>query len=142
MGQMMKYSYFLKENELIYYDESGQDKDKLPVPVYTYMRPYMGHQFILHILLSLGKFYTELDIKTHRTLHNALCYAKIIGTYDEEESLKYYSRSLLWRFIEEKLVHLPNSFREIDIFIINVAQLFDDSIINYSTPITDMPPVL
>ena len=46
MEKMMK--YFL--NELLYYDDSVQDNDNLPVPLYTYIRPDMGHQFILNIL--------------------------------------------------------------------------------------------
>ena len=34
----------------------------LPIPVYSYIRPNMGTQFLLHILLSLGHFSTELDL--------------------------------------------------------------------------------
>ena len=44
------FSYFEK-NELLYYDESGQDNDNLPVAVYAYIIPDMGHQFILYIIL-------------------------------------------------------------------------------------------
>ena len=48
----------------------------------------MGHQFILHIILSLGIFEIELDLNIHITLNYALRYAKLIGTYDDKESLK------------------------------------------------------
>ena len=44
------FSYFEK-NELLYYDESGPDNDNLPVTVYAYIIPDMGHQFILYIIL-------------------------------------------------------------------------------------------
>ena len=90
----------------------------------------------------MGRFDTDVDMTMQRTLCDALCYAKLIGTDNVKESLKQYSRSLLRRFIEEQLVHLPNLFREIDSFIINSAQLFDDVIINDGIPITYMPPVL
>ena len=56
--------------------------------------------------------------------------------------MKQYSISLLRRFIEEHFVHFPNLFREIDSFIINAAQIFDDIIINDSKPIIDIPTVL
>ena len=104
----MKYFSFSTKNELIYYDESGQDNDNLPVPMYTYIIPYMGHQFILNIIFSLVRFETEVDLTMYRILHDAPRYVKLIGTNDDEESLKHYSRSLLRSFIEEKLVHLPN----------------------------------
>ena len=78
----------------------------------------------------------------HRTLRNSLCYAKLIGIDDDEDSLKQYSRLILWGFIEEQLVHLQKHFREIDSFIINYVQIFDDVIIKDSIPITDMPPLL
>ena len=133
---------FFAENELLCYYESGQDNDNLPVPVYTHIRPYVGHQFIIHTLLSLGVFYTEVDMTMHITLFYALSYTKIIGTNDDKHSLKQYSRYLLWSFIEEQLVSLQNLFREINSFIINAAHIFHDVIINNSIPITYTPPVL
>ena len=78
----------MQKNELLYYDECVEEDDNLPVPVHTYIRPYMGHQFILHIILSLGIFGIEVDLTIHRTLKDALRYAKLIGTDDEKESLK------------------------------------------------------
>ena len=42
----------------------------------------MGHQCILNILLSLGIFDAEVDMKIHITLRNAIIYAKIVGKYD------------------------------------------------------------
>ena len=90
----------------------------------------------------MGRFDTYVDITMQRTLYDALCYDKRIGTDNNKESLKQYSRSLLWRFIEEQLVHLPNPFREIYSFIINYVEIFDDVIIKDSIPIIDMPPLL
>ena len=90
----------------------------------------------------MGRFDTDVDMTMQITLYDALCYAKLVETDNVKESLKQYSRSLLWRFIEEQLVHFPNPFREIDSFIINYVQIFDDVIIKDSIPITDMPPLL
>ena len=38
-------------NHFVYNDEAEL---YLPIPVYPYIRPDMGTQFILHVLLSLG----------------------------------------------------------------------------------------
>ena len=43
-----------------------------------------------------------------KTLFNDLHYDKLIGTDDDKESLKQYSKSLPWNFIEYQLVHFPN----------------------------------
>ena len=134
----MKSLIFIK-NELVYFDESGQEDDNLPVPVYTHIRPDMGHQFILHFLFLLGKFETEVYLTMNRTPGDTLCYTKLIVLDDDKESLKQYSTSLLRIFIEEKLMHFPNLFRDIYSFIINDAHIFDYLIINDSITITDMP---
>ena len=93
--------------ELLYYDESRQEDYNLPVPVYAYIRPDMGHKFILYILLSLCRFETEVYLKIQRTLCDDLNYHKLISTDDECESFKQYSTSLLWCFIKEQLVNFP-----------------------------------
>ena len=58
----------------MYYDENGQDNDNLPVTVYTYIITYKGYQFILHIIILLGRFETEVDLTLHITLCDALRY--------------------------------------------------------------------
>ena len=50
------------ENNLVYNDDH---EDHLPIPVFSYIRPTMGTQFILHLLLSLGHFSTEIDLLVH-----------------------------------------------------------------------------
>ena len=114
---------------------------KLPIPVYSYIRPSMPHQFILHILLSLGRFQTEIDLNQHTSLRNAFRYAKLIGLNNDEESLRQYSDKLFVRFVEEQLIFSPNSRQIIDTWIYASGELFDDVIIEGTIPITEMPAV-
>ena len=46
------------ENENLYSQFIYNDdiEENLPVPVYSYIRPTMGTHFILHIMLSLGRY--------------------------------------------------------------------------------------
>ena len=74
---------FMKNN-LLYDDEYRH----IPIPVFSYVKPTMGPRFILHILLSLGQFDTELDLILHPTLCDSLRYARLIGPLDDDESLK------------------------------------------------------
>ena len=114
----------------------------LPIPVFSFIKPTMGHRFILHILLSMGHYETELDLLLHRNLKNALRYAKLIGPSDNKSDLEYYSNQLQKKFIEEQLVYFPNSSKMISNWIIIAGELFDSVIINDEIPITEMPPVL
>ena len=38
----------------------------LPIPVYSYVKPTMGPRFLLHIMLSMGEFETEIDLILHK----------------------------------------------------------------------------
>ena len=98
----------------------------------------MGHQFILHIMLSLEKFETELDLTLHRTLRYALCSVKLIGDKIYPTSLQEYWDQLLKNFIEEHLVFFSIPYRVLDAYITNVAHLSDDVIVRN----VDFPPVL
>ena len=112
----------------------------IPIPVFSYVKPTMGPRFILHILLSLGEFDTEMDLILHRTLRESLRYAKLIGPLDDDASLKEYSNQILRKYIEEQLQYFPNSSNVLDTWIVTAADLFDSVIIRNEMPITDMPP--
>ena len=119
----------------------NDDEDHLPVPVFSYIKPTMGVQFLLHILLSMGRFATEIDLTLQGSLRESLRYAKLIGPSDNPENLEEYSNQLLDRFINEQLKYFPNSQRVVDSWIITAGELFDSVIIDDEIPISDMPPV-
>ncbi len=81
---------FIKQNMI--YDDSLKH---LPIPVYSYVKPTMGPRFLLHIMLSLGEFETEVDLVVNTSMRESLRYAKLIGPLDDIESLKEYSNLLL-----------------------------------------------
>ena len=118
-----------------------EEKLKFPIPVYSYIRPSTQHQFILHLLLSLGRYETEIDLVRHASLRDAFRYAKLIGNNNDEESLLKHSDNIFVRFIEEQLVYFPNSRQIIDTWIQSTGELLDEVIINDNIPITEMPSV-
>ena len=48
----------------------------------------MNTSFLLHIMLSLGCFDTEVDITLHSSLHECLKYCGDIGPNEDEQALK------------------------------------------------------
>ena len=105
------------------------------------MKPTLGVQFILHILLSMGHFATEIDLTLHPTIRESLRYAKLIGPNDDEASLQQYANDLIRRFIEEQLVYFANARRVIDSWIVVVKELLYSVIIHDFIPINNLPSV-
>ena len=134
--------FIFAQVSLIAPKENDSSNNNLPVPIYTFTKPSMGHQFILHILLSMGRFETEVDLTLHESLRASLRYAKLIGPENDEESLKQYSKDLLQKYVVEQCVQFPNSMRQLATFIVDAGNLFDDIIIRDFLPITDLPSVL
>ena len=46
-------------------------EEDLPVPVYSFIKPAMNTQFILHLLLSMGHYETEYDLILHPILRES-----------------------------------------------------------------------
>ena len=64
---------FIKDHML--YDD---DQRHIPVPVFSYIKPTMGPRFLLHIMLSMGEFETELGFILHPTIRDSLRYVYVM----------------------------------------------------------------
>ena len=120
---------------------ADDDKNHLPIPIFSYITPTMTTSILLHIMLSMGQFETEVDILIHENLRECLRYCKLIGENNNEESLKLYADNLTKRYIIEQVQYFPNSKRVIDHWIITANNLFHAIIVSDEVHITEMPPV-
>ena len=126
----------------VYYNLIHEDTmEHLPIPCYSFTTPLMSTSFMLHIMLSMGRFETEIDLLTHSNIKECLRKCKLIGPNEDSESLKNYANNMLRRFIEEQMQYFPNSQRVIDLWIITTFNLFRKIIIEDSLPISEMPPI-
>ena len=113
----------------------------LPTPVFSYTRPSNGAQFILHLMLSMGEFDTEIDLSLHSSLRESLRYCKLIGPSDDPDDLTSYSNNLMVRYFEEQVVTFPNSKHVLQSWIVQAAELFDSVIIDNELTTADLPAV-
>lgn len=127
------------EKHLLYDDSKDEH---LPIPVFDFIKPTMGSEFLHHVLLSLGRFDTELDLVMHPSIKECMKYARLIGISDDPDVLEEYSKKLLKLFIQKQLCYYPNGQGVIDSWIIHCAELFDSVIIRGDIPVSDMPSVL
>eukprot|EP00957_Ditylum_brightwellii_P200748 15303310-Ditylum_brightwellii.AAC.2 len=122
------------------FDEDEATKH-LPVPVNFYTKPTLPVPFLIHILLSMGRFSTELDLFMHTSLGESLHYTQLIGPSDEEFDLQGYSNGLLKCFIEEQMIYCPNSLGVVCDMIFAVGEVFDNVIVHNNIPVSDLPPI-
>lgn len=123
---------------LVYDDE---EEDHLPIPIFSHVKPTTGIPFIMHILLSLGRFETEIDLTMHESVRKCFQHSKLIGIHEDEASLTKYANDLTRLYIEEQLCYYPNPKYIIDAWIITVHQLFRQIIVHDEIPVTEIPPV-
>ena len=64
------------ESNLMEHDDK---EDHLPIPVFSYSIPTMNTSFLLHVLLSMGEFETEIDLMQHQSIRECFQYSKLIG---------------------------------------------------------------
>ena len=126
-------------NQNILLDESSEEN--IPIPVFSYVIPTFGTQFISHILSSLRRYVTEIDLLHQVLLKESFRYAKRIGQNNDEDSLQIYSNDVFVRFIEEQLIYFPYSKSLIDDWITTAGELFYDVIIKNTINITEIPSV-
>ena len=88
--------------------QSHPDGYHLPYPVFSYTKPTMGVQFLLHILLSLGHFDTDINLTTHASIRKCFRYAKLIGVSDDTETLKEDICKLLLRYAKQQVIYFLN----------------------------------
>lgn len=115
---------------------------ELPVPVFSKISPEQSSAFMLHLMIMLGEFETELEFRQHTNLKESLAAAKLIPdkNLDNKESLEQYSNDLLRRIICEVFSVQPITLRKMDIYIVRCKRLLDAVLLDNEIPITDMPP--
>ena len=120
-------------------DDGGKD---LPIPVFSKVSPEQSSAFLLHLMIMLGEFETELDFRQHNSLKESLAAAKLIPDQglDDEETLQQYCKELLNRIIREVFSVQPITLRKMDIYIVRCKRLLDAVLLDNEIPITDMPP--
>ena len=73
----------------------ANEKEYLHIPIFSYIIPTMGISYILHVMLSMGRFETEIDLTLHKSIYEYLRYCYLIGIENNEESLNGYVNILI-----------------------------------------------
>ncbi|KAL7539846.1 hypothetical protein ACHAXR_009663, partial [Thalassiosira sp. AJA248-18] len=102
---------------------SSSDVEDLPIPVFSSVTPKKPVDFLLHVMLMVGEFETELDLRMQGSMRESLSKAGLIGTQTDTESLMKYCNDLVRLVVTEVLAVQPVTLRRLDDYIIKAREL-------------------
>ena len=118
----------------------------LPIPVFSNVKPLNAPRFIIHILLSMGRFQTECDLWGEPSLQLAFVKARLIPIEaiesENSRALDEAIDELLFRWITEQLRYYPIGSKKIDEYIVAAEQIFVAAIRDNCIPVCELPPYL
>ena len=95
------------DKALFVFDDKGVS---LPIPVFSSITPNHGVPFLLHIMLMLGEYDTELDLRFQSTIRESLSAVGLIGNSTDAEDLKGYSIQLVKRTCGNTRLHCLGTY--------------------------------
>lgn len=117
------------------------ESDKRPaVPVYSSVSPKNATKFLIHILLSMGRYETELDLYTVPHMRESFYKAGLIESRDAE-GLARDVKALTKRYITEQLMWLPITNRSFCKFLKLSVDVLQNFFI-HKTLHYDQPPLI
>lgn len=122
--------------------DENQIPKRLPVPVFSNVRPKNATKFIIHLLLSMGHFDTETDLWSRPSLAAAFAEAKIIPLTHELPFREEDCDRLLSLWIETQLRFYPVSSRIMDDWVCSADKIIRAVLLEGDIPISEVPPCL
>ena len=76
-----------------------EDPRDTPVVYFTIVKPKLANRFLVHILLSMGKFTSELELTLSGSIKNAFIAAKLLDPAHPQQSVKSITKQYLLKQI-------------------------------------------
>jgi predicted GIY-YIG superfamily endonuclease len=111
---------------------------RLPIPVYSNIKPTQPHRFLIHVLLSMGDFSNELELWEQGSIKEAFVKARLIRDVNLEETI----RSLVRRYVMEQLLFTPGGTQMFDQLCVAAHSVLTSALHLGELPIHEMPSVL
>ena len=110
-----------------------------PIPVISQINPINCHQWVIHLILSLGKYITEEDALDHPSFRQCLIMTKLISPETDEESCRNSLDNLLIKWINSECIYLSISVYKASSFIMRIHRILEDIIFDDSLPLLESP---
>jgi len=114
------------------------DNTKLPIPVFSNIKPTTPHRFLIHLLLSMGDFNNEFELWEQGSIKNAVAMGRLISNLNQEESVK----ELVTKYVMEQLLFMPGGTQMFDRLCVAAHSVLTSALILDELPINELPSVL
>ena len=119
--------------EMFIHEDGGEE---LPIPVFSSVTPKTPAPFLLHMMLMLGEYDTEMDLKTQPTMLDALIKTNLIRDGDTAEEMV----NTLIELVVTKIMRVqPVTLRRLDEYIVMSHQLFEGVVERDEISINEIP---
>ena len=127
----------LFDSSLFFHDDDNNIN--LPIPIWPCIKPTKGHKFLVHILLSMGRFNNEMELWNASSLAEAFYNAKLLPSLNPSEN---DITAILRRYIDEQLFYTPSSKQRWTKYLLAAKEILHEALILNSLADVCMPSFL
>lgn len=128
--------------QMKYMDETYQSS-LLPLPVFNMVKPTFPNAYLIHLLLSMGKFGTEQELYRSMSMKKCFELAGLIRVSTPELHLgRKYINILARRMLLEQLMYYPIGTKTLDRYLIAGYNVLCGALLEQEVYYNDMPAVL
>jgi predicted GIY-YIG superfamily endonuclease len=114
-------------------------KKPLPVIVYSNIKPTRPHNFLLHVVLSMGSFCNELELYGGSSDYRDIF--TVAGLYDPSDP-EGSTLSTIKRYVQEQLLYVPGGTKMFDRLLVACYTVLYETLVEGRTPLLELPSVL
>ena len=119
----------------------GGASTPLPVVVFSNVKPYNASKFVIHLLLSMGRFVTERDIWVHASMKDAFVATGLVKTVGGEVEQADVD-TLLRSWVDDQLRYYPIGTKRMDEYMIAADDILKAALLRDAISINELPPVM
>ena len=121
-------------------DRKCNKGDSLPLPLFNLVKPTQTNRFLIHLLLSMGRFNNEGELFHGNTMAQFFSNASLITSVENVSEADVLN--LTKRFIMEQLLFVPGGTMMFDRFCLAAYEAIRAALLEDSTAACDVPSYL
>ena len=100
-------------------------EDKVPIPIWPCIKPKRVHKFLVHLVLSLGRFETEMDLWNAGSIAEVFYNAKLLPRNPLEEGLPTQDEVdlIIKKYVDQQLFYTPCSKSDLQKFVMSAEEI-------------------
>ena len=141
--QHSQYGYQEKVFDCFFGSLTTREKNKVVPVVWTSnVPPSQPHRWMVHVLLTMGKFDNEFSLMITGSFRNAFLVAGLVSTLQDTATLLREIEDILRKYLLSQLIYIPGGTPTFDRFVVSATRILHKSLTQDSLPCEEYPPCL